>query len=138
MDSEIVAIDPNTNELRSFQELSNRPKKDVKLQEVKVVVAAYAFDLMYFNGEVCSSAFLNPLSQSYFQMLLEEPFRIRRDLLRKEFPPIVPDSPFVARLAHMDSCESVDGRDAMDAFWEKALETKSEGLMIKVCIYRFV
>lgn len=52
LDSEIVAIDPNDGRLKSFQELSNRARKDVKLEDVKVAVCVYAFDIMYLDGEV--------------------------------------------------------------------------------------
>lgn len=51
MDSEIVAIDPDGN-LKSFQELSNRARKDVQLDDVQITVCVYAFDLMYIDGEV--------------------------------------------------------------------------------------
>ena len=52
IDSEIVAIDPANGRLKTFQELSNRARKDVLIQDVKVTVGVYAFDLMYLNGEV--------------------------------------------------------------------------------------
>lgn len=52
IDSEIVAIDPADGSLKTFQELSNRARKDVRIQDVKVAVGIYAFDLMYLNGEV--------------------------------------------------------------------------------------
>jgi len=52
IDAEIVAIDPSTGEVKSFQELSNRPRKDVALQDVKVAVCVFVFDLMYYNGNV--------------------------------------------------------------------------------------
>ena len=52
VDSEIVAVDKKTSALRSFQELSNRARKDVQLQDVKVAVCVFAFDLMFLNGEV--------------------------------------------------------------------------------------
>ncbi len=52
IDSEIVAIDPLTGELKSFQELSNRARKDAELDDIRVFVCIFAFDLMYFNGEV--------------------------------------------------------------------------------------
>jgi DNA ligase-1 len=58
LDSEIVAEDPSTGELKSFQELSNRARKDVQLDDVRVSVCVFAFDLMYFNGEVwCLSCY---------------------------------------------------------------------------------
>ena len=52
IDSEIVAIDPADGSLKTFQELSNRARKDVRIQDVKVAVGIYAFDLMYLNKEV--------------------------------------------------------------------------------------
>lgn len=52
MDAEIVAIDPRTGAIRTFQELSNRAKKDVHQNDIQVSVCLYAFDLMYLNGEV--------------------------------------------------------------------------------------
>lgn len=52
MDAEIVAIDPADGSLKTFQELSNRARKDVQLTDVKVSVCVFAFDLMYHNGVV--------------------------------------------------------------------------------------
>lgn len=52
MDAEVVAIDPTTGALKTFQELSNRARKDVKLDEVKVSVCVFAFDLMCLDGQV--------------------------------------------------------------------------------------
>ena len=52
MDAEIVAIDPVDGSLKTFQELSNRARRDVKLDDVKVSVCVFAFDLMYLNEEV--------------------------------------------------------------------------------------
>ena len=55
VDAEIVAIDPIDGTLRSFQELSNRARRDVKLDDVKVSVSVFAFDLMYLNNDVSKS-----------------------------------------------------------------------------------
>jgi DNA ligase-1 len=52
MDAEVVAVDKDTGAYRTFQELSNRAKKDVKLADVKVVVGVFAFDLMLLNDTV--------------------------------------------------------------------------------------
>jgi DNA ligase 1 len=52
VDAEIVAINASGGSLKSFQELSHRARKDVKLHEIKVPVCVYAFDLMYLNGQV--------------------------------------------------------------------------------------
>lgn len=54
IDSEIVAIDSGTGNLKSFQDLSQRARKDVRMDDIKVSVGVYAYDIMYLNGEVCS------------------------------------------------------------------------------------
>lgn len=59
IDSEIVAIDPEDAGLRSFQELSNRARKDVVIRDIKVPVCVFAFDLMYLDNEV---SFISPPS----------------------------------------------------------------------------
>jgi DNA ligase-1 len=70
------------------------------------------------------------------QSLLEEPFRARRSQLRKYFPPHDLSSPRLprnaARFAHVEYCESEWGREKVEEFWQQALESRSEGLMIKV------
>ena len=52
MDAEVVAVDKDSGAYRTFQDLSNRAKKDVRVEEIKVVVAVFAFDLMLLNDEV--------------------------------------------------------------------------------------
>lgn len=52
VDAEIVAVDKDTGQHRTFQELTNRAKKDVKIEDIKVVVEVYAFDLMLLNDVV--------------------------------------------------------------------------------------
>lgn len=51
MDAEVVAIDKETGAYRTFQELSNRAKKGVRVEDIKVVVGVYAFDLMLLNDQ---------------------------------------------------------------------------------------
>ncbi|KAG8733618.1 hypothetical protein FRC11_004546 [Ceratobasidium sp. 423] len=108
LDAEVVAVDPHTGAIRTFQELSNRPRKGVDLEDVRGVVCVYAFDLMYLNGEV----------------LLNKSFRERRRLLREWFPPLVPEDPFCSRLAHVESVESEDGREVVEEFWERAVASQ--------------
>lgn len=52
LDAEIVAIDAQTGDMRSFQELSSRARKDVNLEDIDVPVSIFVFDLMYLNGLV--------------------------------------------------------------------------------------
>ncbi|KAK0208810.1 ATP-dependent DNA ligase [Desarmillaria ectypa] len=116
MDSEIVAINPSDGSLRTFQELSTRARKDVNLADVQVPVCIFGFDLMYLDGK----------------KLLETDFRQRRALLQTRFPPLNTGSKDVARFDHVDRCDSVDGRPAVEAFWAKAIDSRSEGLMVKL------
>ena len=64
VDAEIVAIDASGDSLKSFQELSNRARKDVKFHEIKVSVCVYAFDLMYLNGQVSALLSSHPMFTS--------------------------------------------------------------------------
>ena len=52
IDTEIVAIDNADGSLRTFQELSGRARKDVRLEDIKIQVCVFAFDLMFLNDEV--------------------------------------------------------------------------------------
>ncbi|EJT97275.1 ATP-dependent DNA ligase [Dacryopinax primogenitus] len=117
LDSEIVALDPATGSLKSFQELSNRARKDVKLEDVKVSVGLFVFDLLYLNG----------------QPLLSKTFRERRATLRQHLPPYTPqDVRLSARLEWVESVDSEDGEDVVLGFWEQAVAGKYEGLMLKI------
>ena len=37
-----------------------------------------------------------------------------------------------AQLDHPRSCESIEGEDAVRFFWKQAVESRCEGLMVKV------
>lgn len=134
MDSEIVAVDSRTGALKSFQELSNRAKKDVKLKHVQISVCVYAFDLMYFNGEVCESNMNWKRRPSFMavQVLLQKTFRERRALLRTHFAPKKSDDFETAWFSHVEGMESEEGRDQIQEFWQRSVGSQAEGLMIKV------
>lgn len=135
LDSEIVAIDATNGSLKSFQELSNRARKDVQLQNIQVSVCVFAFDLMYLNGRVRKIVSIySPRKKSdrYVQILLKHMFRDRRALLRANFPPFLPPHKWAARFDHVESCDSELGTDAIERFWKTALDSRCEGLMIKV------
>ncbi|KAF4598236.1 hypothetical protein EYR38_006632 [Pleurotus pulmonarius] len=116
MDSEVVAINPYNGSLKTFQELSYRARKDVLIKDVEVQVGVFAFDLMFLDGEI----------------LLSRPLRERRALLRLNFAPRTPQEQSIARFDHVASCESNSGKEKVEEFWEKAIESRCEGLMIKV------
>lgn len=52
IDAEAVAYDLETKKLLPFQDLSRRKRKDVRTEDITVRVHLFAFDLLYFNGEV--------------------------------------------------------------------------------------
>ncbi|ORX36503.1 ATP-dependent DNA ligase [Kockovaella imperatae] len=120
MDAEVVAIDKTTGAYRTFQELTNRAKKDVRVEDIKVVVGVYAFDLMLLND----------------QPLLNSPFSHRRHILRTLFPPFsVTSDPLIARFKHVECLDSLACTDItaeMQAFFETVVEQKCEGLMVKL------
>ncbi len=52
IEGEIVAVDPETMELRPFQELMRRKRKhDIHIAMKEVPVAVFLFDALYVNGE---------------------------------------------------------------------------------------
>lgn len=52
LDCETVAWDVEEKKVLPFQQLMTRKKKDVKVEDVKVKVCVFAFDVLYLNGEV--------------------------------------------------------------------------------------
>jgi DNA ligase 1 len=111
LEGEVVAVDRATGELKTFQTLTNRAKKDVDIGSIQVDVCLFAFDLMYLNGEE----------------LLDRPFRERRGLLR---------SMFVEKEHHFTWVRSIDATsadsEAVLEFFKGATDTKCEGIMVKI------
>lgn len=52
LDCETVAWDMVQKKVLPFQQLMTRKRKDVKADEVKVKVCVFAFDILFYNGEV--------------------------------------------------------------------------------------
>ena len=48
---------------------------------------------------------------------------------------MIVDTLGVAQLRHVESCESQEGKEAIEEFWMHAVEGRCEGLMIKVCYH---
>lgn len=111
MEGEVVAIDRQNGELKSFQTLSNRARKDVQIGSVTIDVCMYAFDLMYLNG----------------QPLLDRPFRERRELLRSLFTEVPNHFTWVKSL----DATSQDAEVVSD-FFKQATDIKCEGIMVKI------
>ncbi len=111
IEGEVVAIDRESGELRPFQTLSNRARKDVVIGSVTINVCLFAFDLMYLNG----------------QELLGRSFRERRELLRSLFTEIPNHFTWVKSL----DATSADS-DIVQDFLKSATDSKCEGIMVKV------
>lgn len=111
MEGEVVAVDANTGELKNFQTLTNRARKDVAIGSISIQVCLFAFDLMYINGE----------------SLLNRPFRERRELLRSLFIEVPNRFTWVKSI----DARSQDSETVLD-FFKSALESKCEGIMVKV------
>ena len=111
LEGEVVAIDRETGELKPFQILTNRAKKDVDIGAVTIDVCLFSFDLMYLNGEP----------------LLDRSFRERRNLLRSLFIEIPHNFTWVRSL----DATSADSEAVLE-FFKSATDIKCEGIMVKV------
>jgi DNA ligase-1 len=109
LDCESVAWDVMEKKVLPFQQLMTRKKKDVKIEDVKVKVCVFAFDLLYLNGE----------------SVVEKPLRERRTLLHKAFQPIEGEFSFAT---------SMDGQelDDIQTFLDESVKASCEGLMVKM------
>jgi DNA ligase-1 len=111
MEGEVVAVDQVSGELKTFQTLANRPRKDVAIGSVKVEVCLFAFDLMYLNGAP----------------LLDRPFRERRELLRGLFTEVPNQFTWVKSI----DATSQDSETVLE-FFKSATDVKCEGIMVKI------
>lgn len=111
MEGEVVAVDQQTGELKNFQTLTNRARKDVAIGSITIEVCLFAFDLMYLNG----------------QPLLDRSFRDRRDMLRSLFTEI----PYRFTWVKNIDATSQDSEVILD-FFKQATDIKCEGIMVKI------
>lgn len=109
LDAEAVAVDRKTGQLKPFQELSKRKRKDVKVEDIEVWVCLFGFDLLYLNGE----------------SLLHRPFAERRALLREHFQEVPGEFAF----AKSNDCETTE---EIQTFLEESVKDGCEGLMVKM------
>jgi DNA ligase 1 len=109
VDCETVAWDMVEKKVLPFQQLMTRKKKDVKVEDVKVKVCVFAFDLLYLNGEA----------------IVEKPLRERRELLSTAFTPVEGEFAFAV---HMNGKEL----DEIQQFLDESVKASCEGLMVKM------
>ncbi|GAM25643.1 hypothetical protein SAMD00019534_088180 [Acytostelium subglobosum LB1] len=108
LDCEAVAMDPSNGKILPFQVLSSRPRKGVTLDQVKVPVCVFAFDLLYVNG----------------QSLIDEQLCRRREVMNESFKV----TPNIFQYAQFANVADVD---EIQAYVEEAVKANCEGLMVK-------
>ncbi|KAH7349454.1 DNA ligase [Plectosphaerella cucumerina] len=109
LDCETVAWDVDEKKVLPFQQLMTRKKKDVKIEDVKVKVCVFAFDILYLNGEP----------------LVEKSLRERRDCLINAFNPVEGEFAFAT---HMNGQEL----EQIQVFLDESVKASCEGLMVKM------
>ncbi|KAI0443389.1 ATP-dependent DNA ligase [Xylaria telfairii] len=109
LDCETVAWDVTEKKVLPFQQLMTRKKKDVKVEDVKVKVCVFAFDLLFLNGEA----------------VVEKSLRERRELLHSAFKPIEGEFAFAT---------SMNGQELeeIQVFLDESVKASCEGLMVKM------
>jgi DNA ligase-1 len=108
VEGEIVAIDPDTGELRPFQMLMHRRRKhDIHAAMKEIPVAVYLFDVLYYEG--------NDLTM--------KPLPERREVLKKI---IVEEDNWRIAVGVI-----VDNSEELEKFFLKAIEDGAEGVMAK-------
>ncbi|KAA8491751.1 DNA ligase 1 [Porphyridium purpureum] len=108
LDSEVVAYDAENHKLLPFQALQKRARKDVLLEDVKVPVCLYAFDLLYYDGK----------------SMLQETLLARREAMHRIFNEIPGTFMFAS---------AMDGSDVeqIEQHLQESIRAGCEGLMVK-------
>lgn len=108
VEGEIVAYDPETGELKPFQELMHRKRKhDIHYAIKEYPVKVFLFDLLYYNGEDYT---LKPLPDR--RKVLESIIERTEDFTIAEYI-------------------KVDSPDKLEEFFLKAISEGAEGVMAK-------
>ncbi|KAL2264105.1 hypothetical protein VTK26DRAFT_2307 [Humicola hyalothermophila] len=109
LDCESVAWDVQEKKVLPFQQLMTRKKKDVKVEDVKVKVCVFAFDLLYLNGEA----------------IVKKSLRERRKLLHEAFQPVEGEFAFATAMNGQEL-------DEIQSFLDESVKASCEGLMVKM------
>lgn len=109
LDCETVAWDVEAKQLRPFQHLQTRKRKDVKVEDVKVKVCVFAFDILFYNGEA----------------VVKKSLRERRELLHKAFTPVEGQFAF-AQYGNLSDIEEIQ------TLLDESVKASCEGLMVKM------
>jgi len=108
LEAECVAVDPDTGEMRPFQELMHRRRKyGIKEAVEEYPITLFMFDVLYTNGRDFTL----------------KPYPLRRKELEKTI--IKSDHTTIAEYITTDNAEE------LEKFFEKAIENGCEGLVCK-------
>ncbi|KAH0913488.1 hypothetical protein HID58_036809 [Brassica napus] len=108
LDCEVVAFDREKKKILPFQILSTRARKNVNVNDIKVGVCIFAFDMLYLNG----------------QQLIQENLDIRREKLYGSFEEDPGYFQFATALTSSDI-------DEIQKFLDASVDIGCEGLIIK-------
>ena len=108
LDAEAVAFDRDKKTIMPFQVLSTRKRKDADVDDLKVQVCVYAFDMLYLNGEP----------------LLRNTLAERREKLRASFEPLEEEFQFAI-------ASDANDVEAIQEFLQESIKGNCEGLMVK-------
>ncbi|CAN6902713.1 unnamed protein product [Brassica oleracea] len=108
LDCEVVAFDREKKKILPFQILSTRARKNVNVNDIKVGVCIFAFDMLYLNG----------------QQLIQENLDIRREKLYGSFEEDLGYFQFATALTSSDI-------DEIQKFLDASVDIGCEGLIIK-------
>ncbi|KAK4547334.1 hypothetical protein LTR36_000990 [Oleoguttula mirabilis] len=109
LDCETVAWDIEKKHVLPFQQLMTRKKKDVMVEDVKVKVCVFAFDILYLDGEA----------------LVNKPFRERREKMYAAFDEAEGEFSF-AKFGNTREIEEIQ------TLLEESVKASCEGLMVKM------
>lgn len=108
MEGECVAIDPETGDMRPFQELMRRRRKtEIEATRKEVPVAIFLFDILYLNGEDVTS----------------ESMLKRRDLLEKTIE--------VTDRVQLTTAELTEDPERLQEIFEESISSGHEGVIAK-------
>lgn len=139
LDCETVAWDTVEKKVLPFQQLMTRKRKDVKVEDVKVKVCVFAFDMLFYNGEVrpftCplfshveNARKPNPLNPNLtlsHQSVVQKSLRDRRSLLHAAFSPSEGEFVFAQ---YGDTSDL----DTIQTLLDDSVKASCEGLMVKM------
>ncbi|KAL8944637.1 MAG: hypothetical protein Q9216_000334 [Gyalolechia sp. 2 TL-2023] len=109
LDCETVAWDIQEKKVLPFQQLMTRKRKDVKVEDVKIKVCVFAFDILFYNDEA----------------VVARSLRERRELLQEAFRAVEGEFAF-AQYGNTSDLEEIQ------TLLDESVKASCEGLMVKM------